>query len=52
MAPTEKRVQYPLYLRSVSLRKELDRIAREERRSLNEIINQACEEFVARRSNR
>jgi hypothetical protein len=49
VAANERRVQYPLYLRSVSLRKELERIANQERRSLNEIINIACEEFVAKR---
>lgn len=52
MAANERRVQYPLYLRSVTVRKELDRIAKEERRSVNEVINIAIEEFLAKRGNR
>ncbi len=49
MAPAEKRSQYPLYFRSKKLRDEMQRLANQEHRSLNEIINIACEEFVAKR---
>jgi len=52
MAAKEVPVAYALRLRSKRLRDDLQRIATAERRSLNEIINNACEEMVARRSRR
>jgi hypothetical protein len=42
-------VPYALRLRSKKLHDDLRKIAKAERRSLNEIINMACEEYVARR---
>lgn len=50
MAANEVPVPYALRLRSKRLRDELARIAKHERRSLNEIINIACEEYVRRES--
>lgn len=35
-----------LRFRTLALRDELQKLANQERRSLNEIINMACEEFV------
>ena len=47
MAPNEQQVPYALRLRSKRLRDQLQRIASRERRSLNEIINIACEKYIA-----
>ncbi len=42
------RLHYPLKLDALRLRSDLEKIAKAERRSLNEIINIACEEYVTR----
>ena len=49
MAANEVQVAYALRLRSKRLRAQLQKIADADRRSLNEVINMACEEFVRER---
>lgn len=39
-------LRYFLVFRELKLRIRLERIAKKEKRSLNFIINQACEEFI------
>jgi predicted HicB family RNase H-like nuclease len=52
MAPVEKPVPYALRIRSRKLHAELQRIATTERRSLNEIINIAIEQYITHRKDR